>query len=150
MPLNLNINAVHQSMTNGGSIPQPIRTAVTSNGLQIISNGTQSVVANGKNGIRHQEHNSKEQIKKLESISTSSEPPTKVIKLINSNGITLSMDKDSKLIPSGQLTLSQVVVSQIPLLTPTQTLRVIPAPNGVATIELSNSNGKMIDICSHF
>jgi len=87
-------------------------------------------------------NNSKDQIKKIDTISTSSEPPTKVIKLINSNGITLaSVDKDSKLIPSGQLTLSQVVVSQIPLLAPTQTLRVIgPAPNGVATIELSNSN----------
>lgn len=138
MPLNLNINAVHQSITNGGSTTQPIRTAVTSNGLQIISNSTPSVL-NGKNGIRHHEHNSKEQMKKIESI-TSSEPPTKVIKLINGNGITLSVDKDSKL--GGQLTLSQVVVSQIPLLTPTQTLRVIPAPNGVATIELSNSNGK--------
>lgn len=65
--------------------------------------------------------------------------------MINGNGITLaSVDKDSKLIPSGQLTLSQVVVSQIPLnLNSTQTLRVIgPAPNGVATIELSNPNGR--------
>lgn len=139
MPLNLNINAVHHPITNGIS---SIRTA-NSNGLQIISNNTPSVV-NGKNGIRHSEHNSKEQIKKIDTISTSSEPPTKVIKLINSNGITLaSVDKDSKLIPSGQLTLSQVVVSQIPLLAPTQTLRVIgPAPNGVATIELSNANSK--------
>lgn len=146
MPLNLNINAVHHPLTNGISSIQPIRTA-NSNGLQIISNNTPSVV-NGKNGIRHSEHNSKEQIKKIDTISTSSEPPTKVIKLINSNGITLaSVDKDSKLIPSGQLTLSQVVVSQIPLLAPTQTLRVIgPAPNGVATIELSNGNGKFRSI----
>lgn len=72
MPLNL----VHQPMTNGTN-SQPMRTAVTSNGLQIISN-TPSV-ANGKNGIRHQESNSKDQIKKIETISTSSEPPTKVI-----------------------------------------------------------------------
>lgn len=139
MPLNL----VHQSITNGTTNNQSIRTtSVTSNGLQIISNNTLSV-SNGKNGMRHQEHNSKDLIKKIDSISTSAEPPTKVIKLINGNGITLaSVDKDSKLIPSGQLTLSQVVVSQIPLLAPTQTLRVIgPAPNGVATIELSNSNG---------
>lgn len=148
MPLNLNINAVHQQQpsTNGFGAttqPQSLRTAVTSNGLQIISNNNNHsapTVINGKNGFRHSELNSKEQMKKLESHSTSSEPPTKVIKLINSNGITLaSVDKDSKLISSGPL---QVVVSQIPLLTPTPTLRVIgPAPNGVATIELSNSNG---------
>lgn len=146
MPLNLNINALHQPLSNGGLNNQSIRTAVTSNGLQIISNGTQSV-ANGKNGIRHSDINSKEHLKKIETISTSSEPPTKVIKLINSsNGITLaSVDKDNKLISSGPLTLSQVVVSQIPLLTPTPTLRVIgPTPNGVATIELSNSNGKCL------
>lgn len=158
MPLNLNINAVHhqqQPLTNGigvgggaivsaaaaGTQSQSLRTAVTSNGLQIISssnnNNSTPTLTNGKNGIRHSELNSKEQMK---SHSTSSEPPTKVIKLINSNGITLaSVDKDSKLISSGPL---QVVVSQIPLLTPTPTLRVIgPAPNGVATIELSNSNG---------
>lgn len=142
MPLNL----IHHPMTNGITNGHSIRTAsVTSNGLQIISNTT-PIVTNGKNGMRHLEHNSKDQIKRIDSISTSSEPPTKVIKLINSNGITLaSVDKDSKLIPSGQLTLSQVVVSQIPLLTPTQTLRVIgPAPNGVATIELSNSNGMLL------
>lgn len=123
---------------------QSLRTAVTSNGLQIISSNSTPIVTNGKNGImRHSEFNSKEQMKKIESHSTSSEPPTKVIKLINSNGITLaSVDKDSKLISSGPL---QVVVSQIPLLTPTPTLRVIgPAPNGVATIELSNSNGNAI------
>lgn len=156
MPLNLNVNAVHQQQpsTNGFGAttqPQSLRTAVTSNGLQIISsssttsnsNNSTPTVINGKNGFRsHSESNSKEQMKKLESHSTSSEPPTKVIKLINSNGITLaSVDKDSKLISSGPL---QVVVSQIPLLTPTPTLRVIgPAPNGVATIELSNSNGNL-------
>lgn len=149
MPLNLNINAVHhQPSSNGGLNNQSIRTAVTSNGLQIISNGTQSV-ANGKNGIRHSDTNSKEHLKKIETISTSSEPPTKVIKLINgSNGITLaSVDKDNKLISSGPLHLSQVVVSQ--MLTPTPTLRVIgPAPNGVATIELSNPNGKCLFIHS--
>lgn len=146
MPLNLNINAIH-SNSNGITSTHSTKT-VNSNGLQIISNHTNTVtVTNGKNGIRHsvideQHTNSKEQIKKLDSIQ-SSEPPTKVIKLINSNGITLaSVDKDSKNIPPGQLTLSQVVVSQIPLLTPTQTLRVIGQGNGVATIELSNSNGK--------
>lgn len=138
----LPLNLVHQPSINGSLSAQPLRTSVTSNGLQIISNSTPSVT-NGKNGFRHSDANSKDQIK---TISTSSEPPTKVIKLINSsNGITLaSVDKDSKLISSGPLTLSQVVVSQIPLLTPTQTLRVIghPASNGVATIELSNSNGE--------
>lgn len=155
MPLNLNINAIqHHQLTNGGT--NGIKT--TSNGLQIItSNSAPATMPNVKNGIRHhtidfserQQHNqhtttimtngknSKEQATKIDTISAS-EPPTKVIKLINGNGITL-VDKDSKLIPSGQL---QVVVSQIPLLTPTQTLRVIgPASNGVATIELSNSNG---------
>lgn len=135
MPLNLN--------KNGSAVG---KTTITSNGMQIISNNTTTVtVANGniKNGIRptvidtiEQHNNSKDQNKKNE------EPPTKVIKLINSNGITLaSVDKDSKLIPPNQLTLSQVVVSQIPLMTPTQTLRVIGPGNGVATIELSNSNG---------
>lgn len=133
----LPLNLIHQPITNGILNGHAIRTATASNGLQIISS-TPSVT-NGKNGIRHQEHNSKEQIKKIESISTSSEPPTKVIKLINGNGGITLVDKDTKL---GQLTLSQVMVSQIPLLTPTQTLRVIgPAPNGVATIELSNPNG---------
>lgn len=130
----LPLNLVHQPITNGVVNGQTIRTATASNGLQIISNNTPSVT-NGKNGI----HNSKDQIKKIETISTSSEPPTKVIKLINGNGGITLVDKDTKL---GQLTLSQVVVSQIPLLAPTQTLRVIgAAPNGVATIELSNSNG---------
>lgn len=103
-------------------------------------------IANGniKNGIRatvidtnEQHNNSKELMKKSE------EPPTKVIKLINSNGITLaSVDKDNKIVPPHQLTLSQVVVSQIPMMAPTQTLRVIGPGNGVATIELTNSNGK--------
>lgn len=135
----LPLNLVHQPITNGVLNGQTIRTATATNGLQIISNSTPSVT-NGKNGVRHQENNnSKDQIKKIESISTSSEPPTKVIKLINGNGGITLVDKDNKL---GQLTLSQVVVSQIPLLAPTQTLRVIgPAPNGVATIELSNANG---------
>lgn len=157
MPLNLNINAIQQQLSNGGL--NGTKTSITSNGLQIISNGT--AMPNGKNGIRHhtidlseqhspQQHttimtngkNSKEQASKIDTISASTEPPTKVIKLINGNGITLaSVDKDSKLMTAGgQL---QVVVSQIPLLAPTQTLRVIgQGTNGVATIELSNSNGK--------
>lgn len=136
MPLNLNVSAV-QHQANG-------------NGLQIIGNGNNMV--NGKNGLRKaidvNEHGafiSKEQIK-MESISAKgdSEPPTKVIKLINGGTIALaSMDKEHKLIPSGQLTLSQVVVSQIPLLASSQGLRVIgQAPNGLATIELGNPNGR--------
>lgn len=137
MPLNLNVNAIHQPHSNG-LITQTTKSTVCSNGLQIISSNTHnpSTISNGKNGIRHtvmhdlneQYTNSKEQTKKGDSIA-SSEPPTKVIKLINSNGITLaSVDKDSKIIPPGHLTLSQVVVSQIPILAPTQTLRVIELP----------------------
>lgn len=136
MPLNLNVNAVQQQ-ANG-------------NGLHIIGNG--NTMVNGKNGMRKaidvNEHGaliSKEQIK-MESISAKgdSEPPTKLIKLINGGTIALaSMDKEHKLIPSGQLTLSQVVVSQIPLLASSQGLRVIgQAPNGLATIELGNPNGR--------
>lgn len=135
MPLNLNVNAVqHHATVNG-------------NGLQIITPGHN--VINGKNGVRKtfEEHTtiiSKEQLK-IEPISAKieSEPPTKVIKLLNGSTIALtSMDKEHKLIPSGQLTLSQVVVSQIPLLTSSQGLRVIgQAPNGLATIELSTPNG---------
>lgn len=81
---------------------------------------------------------------KIDPISTTtkldSEPPTKMIKLINGN--TIVMDKEQKFIPSTQLTLSQVVVSQLPLITSSQGhLRVIgQAPNGMATIELSNPN----------
>lgn len=128
MPLNLNINSIHQPT---------------------ITNGMNGKTHNGPNGLRGSNINdglviAKEQSKnKNESLSA--EPPTKVIKLINSNGITLaSVEKDSKLLQSGQLTLSQVVVSQIPLTT-TQTLRVIgQAPNGVATIELNNSNGMLL------
>lgn len=138
MPINLNKNGL---ATNGSSIT---KTTVTSNGMQIITsnnnntissnnNTTTVTVSNGKNGMRpsvidsnEHHYNSKDQHKKTE------EPPTKVIKLINSNGITLaSVDKDNKIIPPSQLTLSQVVVSQIPMIAPTQALR-------VATIELGN------------
>lgn len=116
------------------------------NGIQII--GTTSSIVNGKNGVRKslEEHAiiTKDHVK-MEPMTAKidAEPPTKVIKLLNGNTIALaSMDKEHKLIPSGQLTLSQVVVSQIPLLTSSQgQLRVIgQAPNGLATIELSNSN----------
>lgn len=134
MPLNLNVNAVQHATANG-------------NGLQIIAPGNN--IVNGKNGVRkviddHTTIISKEQVK-IEPITgkIESEPPTKVIKLLNGSTIALaSMDKEHKLIPSGQLTLSQVVVSQIPLLTSSQGLRVIgQAPNGLATIELSTPNG---------
>lgn len=134
MPLNLNVNSMPQQVVSNG------------NGLQIITPGHANIITtNGKNGIRKSalldEHTtilSKEQIK------MDSEPPTKVIKLVNGSTIALaSMDKEHKLIPSGQLTLSQVVVSQIPLLASSQGLRVIgQAPNGLATIELSNPTSK--------
>lgn len=136
MPLNLNIT------TNSVS---------ASNGLQII-NATPSL--SGKNGIRQameisdqgtlfNGNHAKEQ-KNWNSMSSKldSEPPTKVFKLINGNTIALaSVDKDNKLIPSNQLTLS--VVSQIPL--SSQAVRVIgQTPNGLSTIELSNPNGRCI------
>lgn len=136
MPINL--NGQSQITANG-------------NGIQIIGT-TNGKMLNGKNGVRKslEEHaiGLKEQMK-LEPISAKidAEPPTKVIKLLNGNTIALaSMDKEHKLIPSGQLTLSQVVVSQIPLLTSSQGhLRVIgQAPNGLATIELSNPNSEYI------
>lgn len=122
IPINLNINAMHQPISNGingkisSSQPNGIKNANTNDGLVIA----------------------KEQIKKSNELS---EPPAKVIKLINGNGITLaSVDKDNKLLQSG-LTLSSVVVNAIPL--STQTLRVFgQTPNGMATIELSNSNRK--------
>lgn len=40
----------------------------------------------------------------------SNEPPTKLIKLINGSAILAPMDKDNKMIHSGQLTLQQVMV----------------------------------------
>lgn len=36
------------------------------------------------------------------------DPPTKLIKLINGNAILAPVDKDNKMIHSGQLTLQQV------------------------------------------
>lgn len=160
MPLNLNINAVHhQQIGSNGVVTSAAVTSssVPSNGIQIISTGT----TNGKNGIRQtfdlsdQHHSSIISNGKISKESKmDSEPPTKVIKLIKANTIALaSMDKDHKLISSGQLTLSQVMVSQIPLLTSSQALRVIgQTPNGLATIELSNSNGnftKHLSISTH-
>lgn len=153
LPLSLNVQH-SQTITS-------TMAAVATNGagLQIISNGT------GKNGLRshmielnNDQHSAtiingngksaKEQIK-LEALSSKmdSEPPTKVIKLINGGTIALaSVDKDNKLIPSGQVTVQQMVVSHIPLLASSQALRVIgQAPNGLATIELSNANGKLRD-----
>lgn len=141
MPLNLNVNGLSQQMVSNG------------NGLQIITPRHPTIVTTqGRNGFRkstviedHATILSKEQIK-MDAITSKmdSEPPTKVIKLVNGSTIALaSMDKEHKLIPSGQLTLSQVVVSQIPLLTSSQGLRVIgQAPNGLATIELSNPSSK--------
>lgn len=38
------------------------------------------------------------------------EPPTKLIKLFNSSAILAPMDKDNKMLHSGQLTLQQVMV----------------------------------------
>ena len=157
MPLNLNVNAIH----GNGSIHQ--NGNMTGNSLQIINAIPKEFTSNGttiKNGIRKQmidvsEHHSAlingnidgKDIK-IESLATKidSEPPTKVIKLINGSTIALaSVDKDKLTIPSGHVTLSQVVVSQIPLLTSPQGLRVIgQAPNGLATIELSNPNGKLL------
>lgn len=148
MPLNLNVQH-SQTITSTAST-----VATNGAGLQIISNGT------SKNGIRSQmveltndQHSAsiingngksaKEQIKLEALTKIDSEPPTKVIKLINGSTIALaSVDKDNKIIPSGQVTVQQMVVSHIPLLTPTSALRVIgQAPNGLATIELSNANG---------
>lgn len=40
----------------------------------------------------------------------SNEPPTKLIKLINGSAILAPMDKDNKMLHSGQLTLQQVMV----------------------------------------
>jgi hypothetical protein len=94
------------------------------------------------------------------------EPPTKLIKLINGNAILAPMDKDNKMMHSGQLTLQQVslmfsfedlevsnrlmlqvvgggglVVSPIQLLASSQGFKVIGQSNGgpstITTIELS-------------
>lgn len=150
MPFNLNVQH-SQTITSTAAA----NVSTNGGGLQIISNGTV------KNGIRSQmielnndQHSAtilngnvksaKEQIK-LEAFSSKmdSEPPTKVIKLINGSTIALaSVDKDNKLIPSGQVTVQQMVVSHIPLLASSQALRVFgQTPNGLATIELSNGNG---------
>lgn len=149
MPLNLNIKNDFSSQAIGHSAA----ALAAANGLQIISTG--------KNGMRQQMielsdqngavmsvngKNAKDQIK-MESLTSKidSEPPTKVIKLINGNTIALAtVDKDNKLIPSNQLTLSQMVVSQIPLIASSQGLRVIgQPPNGLA-LELPNGNNIQI------
>lgn len=41
------------------------------------------------------------------------EPPTKLIKLINGSAILAPMDKDKKMLHSGQLTLQQVMVIRL-------------------------------------
>jgi hypothetical protein len=41
------------------------------------------------------------------------EPPTKLIKLINGSAILAPMDKDNKMLHSGQLTLQQVMVIRL-------------------------------------
>ncbi|XP_059611594.1 uncharacterized protein LOC132258333 isoform X2 [Phlebotomus argentipes] len=146
------------------TMPLNLNSSHHSQGLQIISSAAVAASGKdlmGKNGVRAHDLrdtsppslviNGKEQPKLdlLTSAAASAtkldtEPPTKVIKLINGSLALASMDKESKIIPSGQLTLSQVmggsslVVSPIPFLTPSQSLRVIgSSPNGLATIELS-------------
>lgn len=143
--------------------------------LQIISTNTHNLNSSNmihsknskdithKNGIRVAEIGRQEplpslmlnkELNKVEVVTTKlgdpSEPPTKVIKLMNTIALT-SVDKDNKIIGSSPttLTLQQVVgggglvVSPIPLLTSSQGLRVIgQAPNGIATIELSTPLGQ--------
>lgn len=173
MPLNMNASSSH---TGGGGTP-PIQS-IGGQSLQIISTNSLSSfkemnTGTGKNGIRMSElgrHDSSTpgtlvvkkqdlgngggggcvgtQMELVKMDTSSAEPPTKVIKLINGSTIALaSVDKDHKIIGStGQtLTLQQVVgggglvVSPIPILT-SQGLRVIgQSPNGLATIELSGS-----------
>ncbi|XP_055703142.1 uncharacterized protein LOC129801810 isoform X2 [Phlebotomus papatasi] len=143
------------------TMPLNLNSSHHSQALQIISTASGKDLV-GKNGIRTQSElrdnsppslviNGKEQ-PKLDLLTNAAasatkldtEPPTKVIKLINGSIALASMDKESKIIPSSQLTLSQMmsgsslVVSPIPFLTPSQSLRVIgSSPNGLATIELS-------------
>lgn len=94
--------------------------------------------------------------------SDSSEPPTKLIKLIGNNAILAPIDKDNKVVHSGHITLQQVinrqflcdglfsiqnfskvvgggglVVSPIQLVTSPQNLKFIGQPNGLTTIELN-------------
>ncbi|GAB0088074.1 probable GPI-anchored adhesin-like protein PGA55 [Sergentomyia squamirostris] len=167
-------------LTGGNATTMPLQLNSThhhSQGLQIIS---APVLATGKelmgkNGLRMSEIamsdatppslviNGKEQPKLdlLTSAAASAtkldtEPPTKVIKLINGSIALASMDKESKIIPSGQLTLSQVmggsslVVSPIPFLTPSQSLRVIgSSSNGLATIELSPAGNSGVRTQAH-
>ncbi|XP_055696015.1 mucin-2-like isoform X2 [Lutzomyia longipalpis] len=155
------INSGMLTATNS-SIPLSLNSTHHSQALQIISTAASGRDLMGKNGIRSQTElrdtsppslviNGKEQ-PKLDLLTTAAagttkldtEPPTKVIKLINGSIALASVDKESKIIPSGQLTLSQMmggsslVVSPIPFLTPSQSLRVIgSSANGLATIELN-------------
>lgn len=144
MPLNLNINQhVPVSSTNGLQI---ITTGGNKNGVrqQMFELNDQNGSIVSVNGVHSTTNkNAKDQIINGNGITSKlsdSEPPTKVFKLINGNTIALAtVDKDNKLIPSNQLTLSQMVVSQIPLIASSQALRVIgQAPNGLTTIDLSN------------
>lgn len=148
MPINLNMkNDFSPNQLNGGKM-------ISTNGLQIINTGNngvrqQMIELNEQNGsiLSISGNIPKDQIK-MESMTSKidSEPPAKVIKLINGNTIALAtVDKDNKLIPSNQLTLSQMVVSQIPLIASTQSLRVIgQAPNGLP-LELPSGNNNKND-----
>lgn len=166
MPLNLNIQQSTPSVVVvGGTVAATAASTATVSANGVIGGGLQ-IISNGRNGSRSQiielsnEHTNattimngngklaKDQIK-LEALSSSaskmdSEPPTKVIKLLNRNTIALaSVDKDNKLIPSVPMAMQQMVVSHIPLLASSQAVRVIgQTSNGLATIELSNGNGK--------
>lgn len=139
IPINLNMKTDythHATASNRLQIITTGKNGVRQHMLEVNDqNGTSIVSVNGKNA--------KDQMK-MDTLSPKidAEPPTKLIKLINGNTIAL-MDKDNKLIPSNQLTLSQMVVSQIPLIASSQGVRVIgQTPNGIA---LELPNGKMTE-----
>ncbi|KAL7016410.1 hypothetical protein ACKWTF_010017 [Chironomus riparius] len=142
MPLNLNANASISTISqplnglkNGFKTYNSKETKGTKSSSPIITNLPSVPACITPTQLTNNSLNSK---------IDQNDPPTKLIKLINGSAILAPVDKDNKMIHSGQLTLQQVVGGSslvvsptIQLLTSPQGFKVINQPNGLTTIELS-------------
>ncbi|XP_070490181.1 uncharacterized protein [Chironomus tepperi] len=142
MPLNLNANA------SISTIPQPLNGLKngfkTYNSKETKGNKSSSPIITNLPSVPACITPTQLTNSSLNSKIDQNDPPTKLIKLINGSAILAPVDKDNKMIHSGQLTLQQVVGGSglvvsptIQLLTSPQGFKVINQPNGLTTIELS-------------
>lgn len=109
--LPLTLNSTQSTPTTSGCL----QIISTTNGIVNNVGSATTKVLSGKNGIRSaiehsQPHNlftsNMNDVGKLSAASKMDEPPTKMLKLINGSFVS----QDSKLLPAGSLTLSQVCI----------------------------------------